>query len=254
MGARRGPPKTPVPLPVTGLCLIRRRDYRPTWNLSQTEPVAGNYYPVNSRIFIKVRPSGQGQGAEAGAELVTLVALPSLPSGQEVPADGADRPLAGGQQHLRWLPGAHGEGTRCGWSPGGGQALGRNRPPLQVHRRLLHDDNRGVGEPLAELGAGKQGLVVRGRHLVLLDTVESAADQHRLLAQELFMAPYAVLAPGGGPSYRHRQPGLRQVRRGGDGGAAGDKGDGGAAAASPSPSSPRSSRHCGRSCPPTSTS
>ncbi|KAM9241662.1 LOW QUALITY PROTEIN: lysosomal alpha-mannosidase-like [Dugong dugon] len=32
--------------------LERRRDYQPTWNLSQTEPVAGNYYPVNSRIYI----------------------------------------------------------------------------------------------------------------------------------------------------------------------------------------------------------
>ncbi|KAK0682654.1 MA2B1 mannosidase, partial [Pygoscelis papua] len=85
-----------------------------------------------------------------------------------------------------------------------------NRHPLQVHRRLLYDDNRGVGEPLVELGADRQGLVVRGRHLLLLDTVESAADQHRLLAQELFMAPYVVLAPGGGPSYRRGQPSLRQ--------------------------------------------
>ncbi|XP_064135965.1 lysosomal alpha-mannosidase-like [Loxodonta africana] len=34
--------------------LERRRDYRPTWNLNQTEPVAGNYYPVNSRIYITV--------------------------------------------------------------------------------------------------------------------------------------------------------------------------------------------------------
>ncbi|XP_062034472.1 lysosomal alpha-mannosidase-like [Lepus europaeus] len=32
--------------------LKRRRNYRPTWNLSQTEPVAGNYYPVNTRIYI----------------------------------------------------------------------------------------------------------------------------------------------------------------------------------------------------------
>ena len=30
------------------------RDYRPTWTLNQTEEVAGNYYPVNSRIFIRV--------------------------------------------------------------------------------------------------------------------------------------------------------------------------------------------------------
>lgn len=31
-----------------------RRDYRPTWSLNQTQVVAGNYYPVNTRIFIKV--------------------------------------------------------------------------------------------------------------------------------------------------------------------------------------------------------
>ncbi|KAF1651190.1 Lysosomal alpha-mannosidase, partial [Eudyptes chrysocome] len=139
--------------------LERRRDYRPTWNLSQTEPVAGNYYPVNSRIFIK----------DKKFQLTVLT----------------DRSQ-------------------------GGSSIFDGSLELMVHRRLLYDDNRGVGEPLVELGADRQGLVVRGRHLLLLDTVESAADQHRLLAQELFMAPYVVLAPGGGPSYRHGQPSLRQ--------------------------------------------
>ncbi len=33
--------------------LMRMRDHRPTWSLNVTEPVAGNYYPVNSRIFVK---------------------------------------------------------------------------------------------------------------------------------------------------------------------------------------------------------
>lgn len=34
--------------------LKRKRDYRPSWpNFNQTEPVAGNYYPINSRIFIR---------------------------------------------------------------------------------------------------------------------------------------------------------------------------------------------------------
>jgi len=34
--------------------IIKRvRDYRPTWNLTQTEPVAGNYFPINSRIYIQ---------------------------------------------------------------------------------------------------------------------------------------------------------------------------------------------------------
>ncbi|XP_034378373.1 lysosomal alpha-mannosidase isoform X1 [Arvicanthis niloticus] len=32
--------------------LKRRDDYRPSWTLNQTEPVAGNYYPVNTRIYI----------------------------------------------------------------------------------------------------------------------------------------------------------------------------------------------------------
>nr|XP_051693807.1 lysosomal alpha-mannosidase isoform X3 [Oryctolagus cuniculus] len=35
--------------------LKRRRNYRHTWNLNQTEPVAGNYYPVNTRIYITDR-------------------------------------------------------------------------------------------------------------------------------------------------------------------------------------------------------
>lgn len=33
--------------------ILKRRDnFRPTWTLNQTEPVAGNYYPVNTRIYI----------------------------------------------------------------------------------------------------------------------------------------------------------------------------------------------------------
>nr|CAD7429117.1 unnamed protein product [Timema monikensis] len=38
--------------------LERRRDYRSSWNLTVTEPVSGNYYPVTSRILI--RDSNQG--------------------------------------------------------------------------------------------------------------------------------------------------------------------------------------------------
>ncbi|KAM3623462.1 uncharacterized protein V6R79_011495 [Siganus canaliculatus] len=32
--------------------LQRRKDFRPTWHLKQSEPIAGNYYPINSRAFI----------------------------------------------------------------------------------------------------------------------------------------------------------------------------------------------------------
>ena len=30
----------------------RRRDSRPTWDLNLTEPVASNYYPVDSRLAL----------------------------------------------------------------------------------------------------------------------------------------------------------------------------------------------------------
>uniref|UniRef100_A0A8C9K0Y5 Lysosomal alpha-mannosidase n=1 Tax=Panthera tigris altaica TaxID=74533 RepID=A0A8C9K0Y5_PANTA len=67
---------------------------------------------------------------------------------------------------------------------------------LQVHRRLLKDDGRGVGEALLEDGLGRWG---RGRHLVLLDKVRTAATGHRLQAEKEVLAPQVVLAPGGGP-------------------------------------------------------
>lgn len=45
--------------------LLRRRDFRPTWTLDVSEPVAGNYYPINSHIYVT--------DDEANAE--TVVAL-----------------------------------------------------------------------------------------------------------------------------------------------------------------------------------
>ena len=31
----------------------RKRNYRPTWVLNVTEPVAGNYYPMNTASYIQ---------------------------------------------------------------------------------------------------------------------------------------------------------------------------------------------------------
>uniref|UniRef100_A0A452TP42 Alpha-mannosidase n=1 Tax=Ursus maritimus TaxID=29073 RepID=A0A452TP42_URSMA len=127
--------------------LERRRDYRPTWKLNQTEPVAGNYYPVNSRIYIR----------DGKLQLTVLT----------------DRSQ-------------------------GGSSLKDGSVELMVHRRLLKDDGRGVGEPLLEEGSG---VWVRGRHLVLLDKAQTAATGHRLQAEKELLAPQVVLAPGGGAPY-----------------------------------------------------
>uniref|UniRef100_UPI00398EEB12 lysosomal alpha-mannosidase n=1 Tax=Pristiophorus japonicus TaxID=55135 RepID=UPI00398EEB12 len=130
--------------------LTRRRDYRATWPLNQTEPVAGNYYPVNTRIYIK----------DGKVQLTVLT----------------DRTQ-------------------------GGSSIKDGSLELMVHRRLLHDDDRGVGEALSEPGYDGRGLVVRGRHLVFVDTVEASAELHRLHAEAEHMAPWAVLAEGPAAPY-----------------------------------------------------
>ena len=60
---------------------------------------------------------------------------------------------------------------------------------FQIHRRLLGDDDKGVGEPLNETGQFGDGLMVRGKHWLLLDTVEASGRQHRMLGEEIFMDP-----------------------------------------------------------------
>ncbi|XP_054394463.2 lysosomal alpha-mannosidase isoform X8 [Pongo abelii] len=146
--------------------LERRQDYRPTWKLNQTEPVAGNYYPVNTRIYITV----------------------ALPHPAPPHLDGKD-----GNMQLTVLTDRS----------QGGSSLRDGSLELMVHRRLLKDDGRGVSEPLMENGSGAW---VRGRHLVLLDTAQAAAAGHRLLAEQEVLAPQVVLAPDGGAAYNLGAP------------------------------------------------
>ena len=39
--------------------LVRTRDYRKTWKLNQTEKIAGNYYPITSKVRINEESSGR---------------------------------------------------------------------------------------------------------------------------------------------------------------------------------------------------
>ncbi|KAJ8001680.1 hypothetical protein DPEC_G00171970 [Dallia pectoralis] len=126
--------------------LQRRKDYRPTWNLKQTEPVAGNYYPINSRAYIKDEK-----------DQLTVV---------------TDR------------------------SQGGG-SIQDGSLEIMLHRRLLYDDVRGVGEPLNEISdLYPEGLVVRGRLLLSLSPPAVAADTHRPLAQEVVLQPLITFTDG----------------------------------------------------------
>uniref|UniRef100_A0A1W7RA88 Alpha-mannosidase n=1 Tax=Hadrurus spadix TaxID=141984 RepID=A0A1W7RA88_9SCOR len=121
---------------------MRKRiiNYRPTWKLNVTEPVSGNYYPVNSRIYIK--------DVTKGIQVTVLT----------------DRSQ-------------------------GGSSLHNGSLELMIHRRLLHDDAFGVGEALNESGVDGRGLVVRGKHYLIISEINDAAVKHRKLGEELFMAP-----------------------------------------------------------------
>ncbi|KAF3688011.1 Lysosomal alpha-mannosidase [Channa argus] len=140
--------------------LQRKKDFRPTWNLRQSEPIAGNYYPINSRAFIK-----------DDVDQLTVV---------------TDR------------------------SQGGG-SIQNGSLEIMLHRRLLYDDVRGVGEPLNETSdIFPEGLVVRGRLLLSLDRPPVAADEHRPLAQQVVLQPLLTFTDGDlSPSTRLEFSGLQ---------------------------------------------
>jgi len=128
----------------------RKRNYRATWKLNQTEPTAGNYFPVGTSLFIK----------DSKAQLTVLT--DAVQAGTGCVNDGAIE--------------------------------------LMVDRRLLKDDERGVGEPLNETefvmpyyGANNggehygAGLVVRGQHFITLAPPSKAAGVWRPLQDRVYI-------------------------------------------------------------------
>ena len=71
----------------------------------------------------------------------------------------------------------------------------------QVHRRTLYDDKRGVGEPINETGQYGDGLIVRGSHVLLFDTINASTVYHRLIGESLMLKPeYMFIEDTGTPS------------------------------------------------------
>jgi lysosomal alpha-mannosidase len=75
----------------------------------------------------------------------------------------------------------------------GGSSIHDGSVEIMLHRRILHDDGLGVGEPLNEIAFGI-GLVVRGKQFLILDSPTSSALFHRVASQQLFMHPLATYA------------------------------------------------------------
>ena len=101
----------------------------------------------------------------------------------------------------------------------GGASLANGELELMVHRRLQHDDARGVQEPLNETMCGCNdigaapgsmgahghegdggcecaGLTVRGRHWIVFDTVDAVHEQRRQLTELLQFPATLTFADG----------------------------------------------------------
>lgn len=76
----------------------------------------------------------------------------------------------------------------------GGSSMVDGQLELMVHRRLLHDDGRGVGEALNEPGIDGKGLIVRGRHWFVAAPAASAPAAYKALHNVALSQPRAVTA------------------------------------------------------------
>jgi lysosomal alpha-mannosidase len=73
----------------------------------------------------------------------------------------------------------------------GGESISDDSIEIMSHRRPLYDDEFGVSEALNEM-AFDQGLVVRGRHILIIESPQLSAPLHRVLAQQFYMRPLAT--------------------------------------------------------------
>ena len=119
----------------------RKLNHRPSYEINMTEPVAQNYFPVNSKMIVK----------DSATQLGVLT----------------DRSQAG-------------------------SSLSDGCLELMLHRRLLDDDDFGVGEPLNEEAYGV-GLVAGGKHVLLISNDEEQfAREHRVRSYDLYHEPLVI--------------------------------------------------------------
>merc|ERR1711934_13839 len=94
----------------------------------------------------------------------------------------------------------------------GGASLADGSLELMVHRRLQADDSRGVGEPLNETMCGcigKEcdcaGLTMRGRHWLIMDSVDRSHEARRELTERLNFAPTLAFAPSASSTLQRKK-------------------------------------------------
>lgn len=73
--------------------------------------------------------------------------------------------------------------------PQGASSIRDGQVELMLHRRLLQDDGLGMEEPLNEPGIDRRGLIVRGKHYLLIGPIDSVIRSTRQLSKQLHMHP-----------------------------------------------------------------
>ncbi|KAL7572841.1 hypothetical protein ACA910_014693 [Epithemia clementina (nom. ined.)] len=161
--------------------LKRQRNYRPTWNLEVFEPVAGNYYPVTTAIYIQDQPESSDDDSRSSNTSTRSLGLVT------------DRARGGG-------------------------SIVDGSLEVMVHRRTLVDDHRGVEEPMNETCGGQiepyppygsatrigEGAIVSGIHRIVLgcnknnddgEEKTSGAKGPRSIMDQVFAQPLIFVAP-----------------------------------------------------------
>ena len=47
-----------------------------------------------------------------------------------------------------------------------------------------------MGEPLNETGQYGDGLIIRGKHYVLVESIKESSPAHRMMAEQLLLSPH----------------------------------------------------------------
>ncbi|RZF42310.1 hypothetical protein LSTR_LSTR003928 [Laodelphax striatellus] len=79
--------------------------------------------------------------------------------------------------------------------PQGGSSLHDGEIELMIHRNLLYDDNKGMGESLIETDENGKEIVVRGKHFLTLGNVTTQSAAERILAKEKFHPVSVYVTP-----------------------------------------------------------
>ncbi|KAL4437798.1 hypothetical protein ABPG77_005710 [Micractinium sp. CCAP 211/92] len=160
--------------------MIKRvRDFRPTWKLNQTEPTAGNYYPLTAAMYIQdgsrqlavLTDRAQGGASLRSGQMEVMVHRRTLKDDWRGVAEPMNETACGC--------------TNCA-CPG---------KPRNSQFAICIVKTHPAEIPSCSFPAHAAGLVARGRHWLVLAALEEAARPRRTLQLELDNPPLLSFAP-----------------------------------------------------------